>query len=69
MIEPNRNTKRMVSRIFRFHAVGTVAEHISQAERLILRIFPGQTGTETPHEYYNYQYFTFPSATAFKWAP
>ena len=27
-----------------------MAEHISQAERIILRIFPGQTGTETPHE-------------------
>ena len=37
-------------RIFRPHAVGAVAEHIAEADRIVFCVFPRKPGPDTPHK-------------------
>ena len=39
-----------MARIFRPHAVGTVAEHITQADGIVFCVLPRKPGPEAPHK-------------------
>ena len=39
-----------MTRIFSPHAVGTVAEHITQADRIVFCVLPGKPGADAPHK-------------------
>ena len=40
----------MMARILFPHAIGTVAEHIAQTDRIVFCVLPGKPGAEAPHK-------------------
>lgn len=50
MIKSQGEANGIVSRVIRTHAIGTMAEDVSKADRIILCIVVVEPGADTPHE-------------------